>query len=118
MCAQSPLLSVYRVAFNFRFTFPGDMFPNVDRVRHIESPILIIHGTRDEVVPFWNGEELFLACQVKWRAKPFWVEFAGHNNIETLLREDGSFWRRITEFLEEWVPAFGRSQPPAVALSS
>lgn len=83
---QSPLLSVYRVAFNFRFTFPGDMFPNVDRVRNIESPILIIHGTRDEVVPFWNGEELFLACQVKWRAKPFWVEFAGHNNVETLLR--------------------------------
>jgi hypothetical protein len=28
---QSPLLSVYRVAFNFRFTLPGDLFPNIDR---------------------------------------------------------------------------------------
>lgn len=29
---QSPLLSAFRVVFNFRFTLPGDMFPNVDRV--------------------------------------------------------------------------------------
>jgi abhydrolase domain-containing protein 17 len=27
---QSPLLSAYRVAFNFRFTMCGDKFPNVD----------------------------------------------------------------------------------------
>jgi len=27
---QSPLLSAYRVAFNFRFTMVGDKFPNVD----------------------------------------------------------------------------------------
>jgi abhydrolase domain-containing protein 17 len=28
---QSPVLSIFRVAFNFRFTLPGDMFPNIDR---------------------------------------------------------------------------------------
>lgn len=42
---------------------PGDVFPNIDRIGHIQSPIFIIHGTRDEVVPFWHGQELFLACQ-------------------------------------------------------
>lgn len=41
---QSPLLSAYRVAFNFRFTMAGDMFPNIDRMRKIESPVFIIHG--------------------------------------------------------------------------
>jgi abhydrolase domain-containing protein 17 len=30
---QSPLCSAFRVAFNFRFTMPGDMFPNIDRIR-------------------------------------------------------------------------------------
>lgn len=41
---------------------------------------------RDEVVPFWHGQELFLATPTKWRAKPFWVDGAGHNNVEALLR--------------------------------
>jgi len=99
---QSPLMSAYRVAFNFRFTMPGDMFPNIDKMPDIECPVFIIHGTRDEVVPFWHGQELFLACKTKWRAKPFWVDGAGHNNIEALLREDGSFFTRINEFLDEW----------------
>lgn len=52
----------------------------------VTCPVLVIHGTRDEIVPFWNGEELFMAAPVAWRAKPFWVEGAGHNNIETMLR--------------------------------
>ena len=105
---QSPILSIYRVAFNFRFTFPGDLFPNVDRVPYVACPVLVIHGTRDEVVPFWNGEDLFLATPTKWRAKPFWVEGAGHNNIETLLRDDGSFFRHFRNFFLEWVPAYGK----------
>lgn len=66
---QSPLLSIYRVAFNFRFTLPGDMFPNVDRIPNISCPVLVIHGTRDEVVPFWNGENLFLEAPICWRAR-------------------------------------------------
>jgi pimeloyl-ACP methyl ester carboxylesterase len=32
---QSPLLSAYRVAFNFRFTMVGDKFPNIDYAPHI-----------------------------------------------------------------------------------
>ena len=34
-----------------------------------------------QVVPFWHGQELFLACQTRWRARPFWVHGAGHNNV-------------------------------------
>ena len=46
---QSPLLSAYRVAFNFRFTFLGDKFPNVDYAMDIRCPVFIVHGTQDEV---------------------------------------------------------------------
>lgn len=66
---QSPLLSIYRVVFNFRYTFPGDIFPNVDRIANISCPLLMIHGTKDEVVPFWNGENLFLKAPICWRAR-------------------------------------------------
>ena len=70
---QSPLLSAFRVAFNFRFTFPFDKFPNIDRIRDVRCPVLIIHGAMDEVVPFWHGQELFLSVPSVWRAEPFWV---------------------------------------------
>lgn len=52
-------------------------FPNVDYAPDIRCPVFIVHGTQDEVVPFWHGEELFLALQQPWRAKPFWVDGAG-----------------------------------------
>ena len=110
---QSPLLSAYRVAFNFRFTLPGDRFPNVDRAPDVACPAFVIHGTVDEVVPFWHGQELFEALPTAWRAKPFWVEGAGHNNIESRLRETGMFVDCIAEFLDLHIPArTGRPEVP------
>ncbi|OQS00364.1 serine protease family S09X [Thraustotheca clavata] len=98
---QSPLLSIYRVAFQFRFSLPGDMFCNIDRAPLIESPITIIHGTRDEVIPFWHGEELFLACNPAWRSKPLWVQDAGHNNIEVFLSTIGDgFFGHLVNFVQ------------------
>jgi fermentation-respiration switch protein FrsA (DUF1100 family) len=79
-------MSIFRVAFNFRYTMPYDMFPNVDRIGHTGCPVFIIHGVKDEVVPFWHGQALFLAAPVRMRAKPLWVPGGGHNNLEELLR--------------------------------
>jgi len=110
---QSPLLSAYRVAFNFRFTMMGDRFPNINYAPHIRCPVFIIHGTQDEVVPFWHGQDLFLALSQPWRAKPFWVEGAGHNNIEALLRTTGAFVDKLNEFLELHIAARrGKVAPP------
>lgn len=110
---QSPLLSAYRVAFPFRFTMLGDKFPNMDYAPHIRCPVFIVHGTQDEVVPFWHGQDLFLAVNQEWRAKPFWVEGAGHNNIEALLRPSGAFVDKINEFLKLHVAATrGYISPP------
>ncbi len=110
---QSPLLSAYRVAFNFRFTMMGDKFPNIDYAPYIRCPVFIIHGTQDEVVPFWHGQDLFLALEQEWRAKPFWVEGAGHNNIEALLRANNVFVDKLVEFLVLHVAARrGKILPP------
>jgi fermentation-respiration switch protein FrsA (DUF1100 family) len=102
---QSPLLSAFRVAFNFRFTMVWDKFPNIDYAPHIRCPVFIVHGTQDEVVPFYHGEDLFLSLQQEWRAKPFWVIGAGHNNIEALLRPSGEFVDKLIEFLDLHVGA-------------
>lgn len=48
-----------------------------------------------------------------WRAKPFWVEGAGHNNIEALLRPSGAFVDKVVEFLDLHISARrGRMAPP------
>jgi len=110
---QSPLLSAFRVALDFRFTMIGDKFPNIDYAPNIKCPVFIVHGTQDEVVPFWHGEDLFMALPQQWRAKPFWVEGAGHNNIEALLRPTGAFVDKVVEFLDLHISARrGRVLPP------
>ena len=106
LALQCPILSIFRVAFNFRFTMPGDMFCNVDRIPHITCPVFIIHGTNDEIVPFWNGEELFSRVQKPYRVRPLWVQDGGHNNLESLLEPDDIFYCEFREFLKGWLPCY------------
>jgi len=77
---HSGFMSVYRVALNLRWTLPVDKFPNIDRMPNIECPVYIIHGTRDEIVPFYHAEELYKATKHKY--PPYYVDGAGHNNVE------------------------------------
>ena len=74
-------------------------------VRHSGVMFVCSSLVRAQVVPFWHGQELFLACQTRWRARPFWVDGAGHNNVELLLREDGTLFEKVKEFLDEWCTA-------------
>lgn len=77
---HSPLMSALRVVFNLRWTLFFDKFPNIDRVGNIEAPVFIIHGRRDEIVPFYHAEELYEKSKFKY--PPYYVEGAGHNNVE------------------------------------
>ena len=80
---QTPVSSIFRVLLDFRFTLPGDMFPNIDRVKNIWCPVLFIHGTRDEIVPMQHSVDLFDICKSKFKTK-YYIDGAGHNNIETI----------------------------------
>jgi fermentation-respiration switch protein FrsA (DUF1100 family) len=78
---HSPLTS------GMRLTFPKttrswffDAFPSIDKVPKISSPVLVIHGTEDEVIDFSHGLAIYEKCP---RAvDPLWVEGAGHNDVE------------------------------------
>uniref|UniRef100_A0A3Q2YBH4 Alpha/beta hydrolase domain-containing protein 17C n=3 Tax=Hippocampus comes TaxID=109280 RepID=A0A3Q2YBH4_HIPCM len=78
---HSPLMSGLRVAFpNTRKTYCFDAFPSIDKVSKMASPVLVIHGTEDEVIDFSHGLAMYERCP---RAvEPLWVEGAGHNDIE------------------------------------
>ncbi|GAB4244707.1 MAG: hypothetical protein OHK005_09750 [Candidatus Methylacidiphilales bacterium] len=91
---DSPFTSTFRVVLPFP-PLPNDQFPNLRRLRHIRAPILLIHGTRDEVVPFSHGERLARAAQSP--VETFWIEGAGHNNLVASAGQ--GYWDRIRDFI-------------------
>jgi hypothetical protein len=54
-------------------------FDSLQKIREVHAPILIVHGTRDEVVPFQMGQQLFAAAPEPKRFFP--IEGAGHNDL-------------------------------------
>jgi fermentation-respiration switch protein FrsA (DUF1100 family) len=58
---------------------PKSQFNSLAKIRRVRAPISIVHGTRDEVVPFSMGQRLFAAAPEPKFFFP--VEDAGHNNL-------------------------------------
>jgi uncharacterized protein len=75
-------------------------FDNVDKLARISSPILIIHGEQDDLVPFTMASKLAQAA--KGKVTRFNVEGAGHNDIfdsggENLLQQIGKFLQQFEQ---------------------
>lgn len=64
----------------------------------IRSPVMVIHGTDDEVIDFSHGLEIYDRTPVT--VEPLWVEGAGHNDVELY----GQYLDRLKRFLEVDVP--------------
>jgi len=51
----------------YPFLFPRyllkDRYENLAKIKKIESPLLIIHGTRDSIVPYEHGLKLYEAAR-------------------------------------------------------
>ena len=93
---HAPLMSAFRVICpNLRWTLPLDKFPNIDRIKNVDCPTYIVHGLRDEIVPISHGHALYEAAANK-TFPPYFVELAGHNNIEKF---DKDYMSRIRKFL-------------------
>ncbi|KAF3833368.1 hypothetical protein F7725_027033 [Dissostichus mawsoni] len=97
---HSPLMSGLRVAFpDTRKTYCFDAFPSIDKVSKVASPVLVIHGTEDEVIDFSHGLAMYERCP---RAvEPLWVEGAGHNDIELYAQ----YLERLKQFISFELPS-------------
>jgi abhydrolase domain-containing protein 17 len=98
---HAPFLSVYRIVLDTGCTIYGDKFPNVDYLPMIKSPLILCHGTADQIVPFNHSERLFEALPEDCRAKPLYIEGMGHNNVHSQVRP--MFVSRLNEYLDEHV---------------
>ena len=75
-------------------------FDSVRKIRDVHAPILIVHGTKDDVVPFAMGQKLFAAAPEPKRF--YQMEGAGHNDL-VAAGGDG-FVDCLKQFFAENVP--------------
>ncbi|CAG0896569.1 unnamed protein product [Darwinula stevensoni] len=68
-------------------------FPVAELVPLIDSPVLVIHGTQDEVIPLSHGKTVHERC--RRAVRPLWVEGAGHLNVH----DYSEYWQRVECFL-------------------
>ncbi|MEH2208444.1 MAG: alpha/beta hydrolase [Nostoc sp.] len=81
---ESSFISAFQVIVPFRI-LPFDKFPNLDKIKKVKSPILVIHGKADNIVPFAHGEKLFNAARSPKLS--LWVEEANHNDLFSIAEE-------------------------------
>ncbi|XP_042903098.1 alpha/beta hydrolase domain-containing protein 17C [Parasteatoda tepidariorum] len=93
---QSPIMSALRFVCpndnNCRFF---DCMNSVRKVRKVTAPVLVVHGTEDDLVDFTHGETIYKNCP---RAvEPLWLEGVGHHDIEL----DEEYVDRLLKFMHE-----------------
>ncbi|XP_047313944.1 alpha/beta hydrolase domain-containing protein 17B-like [Impatiens glandulifera] len=77
---HSPILSGLRVMYSVKRSYWFDIYKNVDKIPLVKCPVLIIHGTSDEVVDCSHGRQLWELCKEKY--EPLWLKGGKHCNLE------------------------------------
>lgn len=97
---HSPLASGLRVVFRCqsRRTSRFDAFASIDKISGVLAPVLVIHGTDDDVVDMSHGVALYERCPRPVR--PLWVEGAGHGDVEFF----GEYIERLERFVAVELP--------------
>jgi len=71
-------------------------YNNLEKINHITIPKLIIHGNRDEIIPFQMGQQLFEAA---FEPKAFYaIAGAGHN--DTWVMGGSEYFKVLKEFIQ------------------
>jgi uncharacterized protein len=80
---QSTFTSVRDVARRHYPLIPAplvpDAYPSLRRLAELRSPLLVLHGDRDDIIPLAHGQALFEAAPVPARMHVF--EGIGHNDL-------------------------------------
>lgn len=75
---ESTFTSTFRVVVPFPL-LPFDKFSNLDKIRRIRCPVLVMHGQLDRIVPFSHGQALYEAAPEPKMS--LWLTEAGHNDF-------------------------------------
>jgi abhydrolase domain-containing protein 17 len=92
---QSGFVTAFRVMTNLPL-IPFDKYNNLKKITQLKCPVLIIHGTADNVIPFWHGQKLYNA--IKTPKQFYKVTNAGHNDLLMFAGEE--YWQTIKDFVK------------------
>ena len=98
---ESPFISIAAMA---RVIFPwlpiGPLlitrYDTLDKIKKIKVPVLVLHGNRDEIVPFEHGKAIFAAAPEP--KKFFTIVGASHNDTYAIGGE--TYFRELRLFIE------------------
>ncbi|CAI9283115.1 unnamed protein product [Lactuca saligna] len=82
---HSPIMSGIRVMYPVKRTYWFDIYKNIDKIPLVKCPVLVIHGTKDDVVDFSHGKQLWEHCVVKY--EPLWIKGGNHCDLELFPEE-------------------------------
>jgi fermentation-respiration switch protein FrsA (DUF1100 family) len=77
---SGPLLKLFGFSMERLGISEKDAFRNIEKVRVFEKPCLFIHGEKDSLIPFSEGQALFKACRAK-KKKLLMIPGADHNDL-------------------------------------
>ena len=93
---QGTFVTAFRVMTRVPL-LPFDKFDNLKKIGLLKSPLLMIHGTADNIIPYWHGQKLYDEAKV---SKQFYsVKNAGHNDIVMVAGEE--YWDTIAGFIQQ-----------------
>lgn len=107
---ESPFVSIAAMA---RFYFPllpsgpflAGRYDVEEMIRKVRTPLLVLHGERDSVVPFEHGKRVFAAAA---EPKQFYaIRGADHNDTYVIGGEN--YYERMRSFIDE---TRGAAKPP------
>jgi uncharacterized protein len=100
-------------AFAKKYGVPGlfirDPLDNLSVVRDYPGPLLIVHGSRDDIIPYDHGRKLHASA----KNSRLITYSAGHNDCPP---DWGIFWQDLEEFLKETGILASSPHPPGKPL--
>ncbi|GAB4181391.1 MAG: alpha/beta hydrolase [Coleofasciculaceae cyanobacterium] len=96
---ESSFTTAFRVVLPFSI-LPFDKFRNIDKIKKVTCPVLVMHGKADDIIPFQHGQKLFAAANEPKLS--LWVEQAGHNDFMWVAGEQyADILRKFAQLVEK-----------------
>jgi fermentation-respiration switch protein FrsA (DUF1100 family) len=85
--------------------FAGDLFDTLRVVKRLQVPLLVMHGSDDEVIPSWMAHELLGACPIEEKRIHI-VDGGLHKDL--FVRAADSLIQVVSQFIAGLPPHAGR----------
>lgn len=95
---EGAFVSAYRVV-TYLPIFAFDKFNNIAKINQIHAPLMLIHGTADEVVPFWHAQALY--ATYNGTKHHLWLKNGLHNDTTYRKNEYREAFLGFTQSLQK-----------------